>query len=144
MLKIAGKDVELIDLEGKTLMPSFIDPHGHFSGYASSLTQVPLAEATSFEDISNAIKQFIKKNNIPEGKWIQADGYDQNFLSEKAHPSKELLDEASPKNPIVCKHKSGHMGVFNTLALKELGITVDTEEIQGGKIEKKDGELQDI
>lgn len=141
LLKEAGEDVELIDLEGKTLMPSFIDPHSHFSGYASSFTQVDLTEATSFEEIGDAIKRFIDKNNIPEGKWIQANGYDQNYLEEKIHPTKELLDKVSPNNPIVAKHKSGHMGVLNSRGIKDLGITMDTKSPEGGVIEKKDGQV---
>lgn len=139
--KYAGDNVELIDLQGKTLMPSFIDAHSHFSGYAMSFTQVDLSEATSFEEIKVSIENFIKKNNVPTGKWIQADGYDQNFLKEKLHPTLDMLDEISPNNPIVCKHKSGHMGVFNSLGLKELGITIDTPNPNGGIIEKKNGKL---
>ena len=139
--KVASEDVELIDLKGKTLMPSFIDAHSHFSGYASSFNQVDLSEVVNFKDIKEVIQKFIKKNNILKGKWIQANGYDQNFLDEKMHPTLELLDEAAPDNPLLCKHKSGHMGVFNSLGLKEMGITVDTPNPDGGIIEKKDGKL---
>lgn len=139
--KVASEDVELIDLKGKTLMPSFIDAHSHFSGYASSFNQVDLSEVVNFKDIKEVIQKFIKKNNILKGKWIQANGYDQNFLDEKMHPTLELLDEAAPDNPLLCKHKSGHMGVFNSLGLKEMGITVDTPNLDGGIIEKKDGKL---
>lgn len=139
--KEASSEVELVNLGGKTLMPSFIDPHSHFSGYAASFTQVDLQEAVNFREISEAIKTFIKKNNILEGKWIQADGYDQNYLEENNHPTIELLDEAAPNNPLIAKHKSGHMGVMNTVALKELGITVDTPNPEGGVIEKKNGKL---
>lgn len=139
--KCACENVELIDLQGKTLIPSFIDSHSHFSGYASSFSQVDITEAASFADVSDAIKRFIEKNNVPPGKWIQANGYDQNIFEEKAHPSKAILDEASPNNPIVAKHKSGHMGVLNSLGIKELGITMDTPNPEGGVIEKKDGEV---
>lgn len=141
LLKLVSDNVELIDLEGKTLIPAFIDPHSHFSGYASSFTQIDLSEASSFDDISDAIKIFIKKNNLESGKWIQAIGYDQNELAESQHPSKELLDKAAPNNPVIVKHKSGHMGVVNTMGLKDLGITIDTPDPQGGLIGKKDGEL---
>ena len=109
----ASDKVEVVDLKGKTLMPSFIDTHSHFSGYAITLTQVDLSEAKNFEQIKQYIQSFIKKNNISPGEWIQADGYDHNFLVEKEHPNLELLNEAAPNNPLVCKHKSGHMGVFN-------------------------------
>lgn len=141
LLKIASEDVELIDLQGKTLMPSFIDPHSHFSGYASSFTQVDLSEVTKFEDISSAIKKFIEKNAVPNGKWVQGTGYDQNFLEEKIHPTLELLNEAAPNNPVIIMHKSGHMGVINSMGLKALEITMDTENPEGGVIEKKDGKL---
>ena len=124
LLKEASENVELVDLQGKTLMPSFIDAHGHFSGYATSFTQVDLTECTSFEEIAEAIERFIKRNNIEEGKWIQANGYDQNFLEEGIHPTKDLLDKASPNNPIIAKHKSGHMGVLNSKGIKALNITM--------------------
>lgn len=135
------ENVELIDLQGNTLMPAFIDAHSHFSGYASSYTQVDLKEVASFEEMKEAIQKFIQKNEIPAGKWIQADGYDQNFLEEKMHPTRELLDEAAPNNPLLAKHKSGHMGVFNTLGLKELHITEETKSPEGGLIEVKNGVL---
>lgn len=141
LLKEASKDVEIINLQGKTLMPSFIDAHSHFSGYASSFTQVDLVEAVNFEEIIDAIQKFIKKNNIPAGMWIQANGYDQNYLEEKSHPTKALLDKAAPNNPLIVKHKSGHMGVLNTMAIKALEITMDTPSPEGGIIEKKDGEV---
>lgn len=141
LLKIASEDVELIDLQGKTLMPSFIDPHSHFSGYAGSFTQVDLSEVTNFEDISSAIKKFIEKNAVPNGKWVQGTGYDQNFLEEKIHPTLELLNEAAPNNPVIIMHKSGHMGVINSMGLKALEITMDTANPEGGVIEKKDGKL---
>lgn len=141
LIKEASEDVEVIDLKGKTLMPSFIDAHSHFTGYASSFTQVDLKEVVNFEEMAHAIKNFIQRNNIEPGKWIQADGYDQNFLEEKRQPTKELLDEIVPNNPIVVKHKSGHMGVFNTMALNELGITPDTPSPEGGMIETVEGDL---
>ena len=141
LLKVAKEDVELIDLEGRTLIPAFIDAHSHFSGYASSFTQVDLSETINFDEIAEAIERFIKKTNLEPGKWIQAIGYDQNQLEEKKHPSKEILDKVAPNNPVIIKHKSGHMGVVNTLGLKELGITIDTPDPEGGLYGKENGEL---
>jgi len=137
----AGPQAEKINLEGKTMLPAFIDPHSHFSGYASSFMQADLKETVSFDEILEAIKHFIKKNQVPPGKWIQANGYDQNSLEEKTHPTLELLNQAAPNNPLLIKHASNHMGVFNSMALNELGITVDTKSPEGGRIEIKDGKL---
>lgn len=122
LLKYVDNSIEMIDLNGKTLMPSFIDAHSHFSGYANSLLQVNLSSAKSFNEISNLLKQFVKNNNVKAGDWVNASGYDHNYLEEKKHPSKELLDEALPNNPVVIQHQSGHLGVFNSKALEKLGI----------------------
>ena len=122
LIKYADENVELIDLNRKTLMPSFIDAHSHFSGYAYSFLQVNLSNAASFNDISNLLKEYVEKNNLKPGEWVNANGYDHNYLKEKKHPTKELLDEAVPNNPVVIQHQSGHLGVFNSKALEVLGI----------------------
>lgn len=135
------KDAELRDLEGRTMMPAFIDPHSHFTGYATSMLQVSLDDAESFEEIKEEIQEFIIQNKIKPGEWIQARGYDHNRLKEKAHPGKMLLDEAAPDNPLVISHQSGHMGVFNTLGLTGIGVDESTECPSGGMIGMSDGSL---
>lgn len=141
VLSKAEGTVEKIDLKGVFLMPSFIDAHSHFSGYAMSFLQVPLDETTNFEEIKERIVSYRVKNKIPKGQWIIAKGYDHNSLKEKRHPSLKILDEAAPDNPLVLQHKSSHMGVFNSYGLKELGITPDTESPAGGRIQKENGKL---
>lgn len=134
----AGNNVSLYDLKGQTLMPAFIDAHSHFISTAFSFLQVPLGDAESFEDIKNRISDFIKANDIPEGAWITGKGYDQNLLCENCHPDKSLLDAAAPFNPVVIEHVSGHMGVFSSLALKELSIDENTPCPEGGKIARNE------
>lgn len=138
LLKLTNKDTKLIDLKGKTLMPSFIDCHSHFFAYAQSLLQPSLENATNFDEIVDIIQKFIKDNNIPKGKWITAANYDHNNLDEKTSPTKEVLDKAAPDNPLIIKHQSGHSGALNSLGLKELNITNDTKNPEGGVIYKKD------
>lgn len=141
LLQEASDEIELIDLQGKTLMPAFIDSHSHFAAYANTFAQADLSEATNFAEIGEAIRHFIEKNKVPGGIWVQGNAYDHNFLVEKQHPTKALLDEVAPNNPVLIKHQSGHMGVLNTLGLKALGITIDTPCAEGGLIGRKDGEL---
>lgn len=132
---------EKINLNNAFLMPSFIDAHSHFSGYAMSFLQVPLEESTSFEEIKERLISHRSRNKIPNGQWIIAKGYDHNNLIEKSHPTLELLDEAAPDHPVVLQHQSSHMGVFNSYALKVLGVTPDTESPSGGVIQKNHGQL---
>lgn len=126
----------LIDLGKNTLLPGFIDTHSHFSGMAFSTLHCSLEGARSFDEIKNRIISFIKERNISEGDWVVADNYDQNILEEKAHPTSKFIDEFAANYAVSLQHKSGHMGVFNTLALEKLGVTIDTPNREGGLIGK--------
>ena len=137
----AGKDARTVDLEGGTLIPGFLDPHSHFSGVAVAKLQVSLQDAVSFDDIRARVAAFIAENHLPPGTWVTGQGYDHNRLAEGRHPDKALLDAAAPDHPVVLQHQSGHAGVFNSLALKELGITPNTPLPEGGTVGMEQGEL---
>lgn len=139
--KAASEGAIEIDLGGKTMLPAFIDAHSHFTGYAYSLLEVSLENTEDFDGIVKAVQTFIEKNQVAPGEWVIANGYDHNYLKEQAHPTKEVLDQAAPQNPLVVKHQSGHMGVFNTLGLQALGVTDEITDPQGGKYGREDGRL---
>ena len=141
ILKLQEEDTKVINMEGKTILPSFIDSHSHFSAVANSFLEVDLNECTSFEEIKNKILEYKAKNNIADDEWIIANGYDNNILKEQRHPNINFLDTLNINNPVVLKHKSGHMGVFNKKALEILNINENTPSPEGGKIEIKDGKL---
>lgn len=137
----AGADdsTRFVDLKGATMLPAFLDPHSHFSGYAMAQLQVPLEEAVSFAEIIAKIKAFITAQHIPAGTWVIGKGYDHNQLAEHAHPSAAVLDQAAPDNPVMIQHQSGHMGVFNTAALRLLCVTAQTPSPSGGRIVVENG-----
>ncbi len=136
-----ARQVEYRDLKGCTLMPAFLDPHSHFSQYANSLLQIPLDEMKSIPEIQNKIREFIRANRTAPGQWLIAKGYDHNLLAEGRHLTCWDLDAAAPSNPLLVQHRSGHLGVFNTLALDELGVTPQTPSPSGGLIGVQDGHL---
>lgn len=128
---------EMIDLNGNTLMPSFIDGHGHISVAGEQYyTKVDLESAKNFSDIVFLLKKFIDENQIPAGEPVAGFAYDHNYLEEGQHPDKKILDQASAVHPIVISHTSGHVGVANSLALARAKVDNTTEEIQGGVIER--------
>lgn len=141
ILQLKDNDTQIIDLDGKTMMPAFIDSHSHFFAMANNMLQVSLEGSTNFEEIQKRILKYKEENDIQRGKWILANGYDHNILKEGKHISKQELDEVLPDNPIIIQHKSGHNGVCNTLALELLEIRPDTISPAGGKIEKINNEL---
>lgn len=130
-------DCKLVDLQGKTLMPSFIDGHGHFAmASVLYLTKIDLEPAKNFNEIIQLIKDFIDEHHIPPGQPVAGYAYDHNFLEEKCHPDKRILDQASSIHPIIILHTSGHASVANSLALERAGINETSPEIQGGIIER--------
>ena len=111
---INGEEVEKIDLQGACLMPSFIDSHSHITSLAQTLGIAQLEKCLDFEEIIKTMKKFKDENNKKNNEWIIGFGYDNNFLKEKKHPTRQDLDKISKENPVMITHKSGHMGVVNT------------------------------
>ncbi|MEG2001284.1 MAG: amidohydrolase [Evtepia sp.] len=140
-LRAFAPEAEPIDLQGNTMIPAFLDAHGHFSSYANAQLQVALEESTSFDEIAQRISSFLSSKQIPQGTWIVAKGYDHNTLVEKCHPSKAFLDHIAPNHPLLLQHQSGHCGVLNSAALDALHITPITPPPDGGVIGCADGEL---
>lgn len=136
-LREACPGARMADLKGRTMLPAFLDAHSHLSAAANAFLQAPLAEAVNFDEIADALRRFA--GTLPQGAWVIGSGYDQNQLQEKAHPPRALLDEAAPGHPVVIQHKSGHMGVFSTAAMAQLGIGEATPDVPGGRIERENG-----
>lgn len=124
---------QMIDLKGKTMLPGFIDAHSHFVGAANAMTQCDLSGCGSFAEIIDTMKAFAQKRKLTEDSWIIGCNYDQNFLKEKRHPDRYVLDEISRTNPVLLIHASSHMGVTNSRGLKIAQIDEHTEDCAGGK-----------
>ena len=132
IMNLKGNDTEVINLNGKCLMPSFIDAHSHITAVARSMLLVDLSMAKNFDDIVRILKEYIKDNDIKPEKWVMGFNYDHNFLKEKSHPTKDVLDKVSTNHMVSITHKSGHMGVVNSLALEFLHIDENTKDPEGG------------
>ncbi len=127
---------EIIDLEGKTLMPSFIDSHSHLVRFAQSLATADLTGSSSMLDIAERITNYIEINKLPSDAWVIGFGYDNNLLPNKKNPNRDDLDKISDTHPIFITHASGHVGAMNSKALEKLGVNENTPDIQGGVIER--------
>lgn len=130
-----------IDLKGKTLLPGFIDPHSHFGMVSNTMGQVdlnpkPVGTVENIDDILAELKKYKEEKNIPDGEWIFGWGYDDGELAEKRHPTKKDIDKVLLNNPVYLQHTSGHMGVANSLALKELKVNAETKNPEGGNIQR--------
>ncbi len=134
ILSYTGGDTKKINLEGKTVVPGFIDAHVHGASLGRSLSQVNLRDVKSIEYIQREIKQWAEKT--PKGRWIIGRGWDQDRLRERRYPSRLDLDQATSDHPVVLIRVCGHIGVVNSEALKLVGITKETELPRGGYIDR--------
>lgn len=134
--ELTGPESESIDLKGRCLMPAFLDPHSHLTACANAFLQAPLGECTTQDEICKRMADFIQYSGAERGTWVMGAGYDQNHLAEGAPPNRWALDRACPDHPAVIQHASGHVGVFNSLALKWLGVDEDTPCPSGGVMER--------
>ena len=132
-MRRAAPDCEKIDLCGACLLPAFIDAHSHISQVAQTLTLCALHGSRSLAEIKEKILRFKSERNLSDTDWILAFGYDNNDLESRRHPTAAELDEISVSNPILLTHASGHMGVFNSAALRAIGAE-NPQDIEGGMI----------
>lgn len=121
-----GPKTVVNDLAGKTLMPGFIDAHGHFPFTGDiallmvDLNSPPIGTVQDLAGLLGLLKQ--KAANRPKGEWVIGIGYDDTLLAENRHPTRSELDSVSADHPIFIWHTSLHLGVGNSAALKLAGI----------------------
>jgi len=142
--KAAGAGATQVDLVGKTLLPGFIDGHSHLLNYADSLVQAnlnppPIGGVTKIADIIDALRKLKADMKAGPGDPLIGQGYDQDMLAERRHPTAADLDAAFPDNPVILVHASGHMLVANSLAFKAVKIDASTPDPEGGTILRKPG-----
>ena len=135
--KLTTADTAVVDLEGKTLLPGFIETHGHFpfsgvNAVAVKLNSPPIGEMTAIKQVIGALKQ--KAAETEKGKWVFGFGYDDTLLEEKCHLTCSDLDKVSVDHPVCVVHISGHLGYANSAGLKKAGIDRDTPDPEGGVI----------
>jgi predicted amidohydrolase YtcJ len=139
-----GPGTTIIDLGGRTLLPSFIDGHSHYINALSVAGQAqvyapPSGTGKDVESILAAIKAFAAERQIPKGELIVAYGYDDTVMPGGRLLNRDDLDAAFPDNPVRVDHVSMHGAVLNSLALQKYGYSAATVTPPGGVIVRKEG-----
>ena len=141
-----GPETQLHDLQGRTLIPGFVDAHSHFSfvgiqAIAANLLPPPDGPGSSIAELQAALREYLNSSSRAQDYGILIGfNYDDSQLQEQRHPTRQELDAVSTSLPIMAIHQSGHLGVYNSKALEVLGINADTANPEGGTIyREKDG-----
>ena len=144
----AGSDVELkpligprtrvIDLAGRLVVPGFIEGHGHLTGLGEARLSLDLSQARHWDEVVSLVARQAKET--PPGEWIIGDGWHQGRWQTAPQPAVEgypvhaSLSRATPENPVLLKHATGHMCFANARAMQSARIDRDTPNPAGGKI----------
>ncbi len=136
--KLAGPNAKTIELNGELVMPGFIECHGHFTGVGQSMMMLDLRQAKTWNDIVQQVAAAAK--DAEPGEWIVGRGWHQEKWETPPEPNVEgypvhtALSQASPDNPVVLTHASGHMSFANAAAMRISNVTKDTRNPAGGEI----------
>ncbi|MYL30435.1 amidohydrolase family protein [Halobacillus halophilus] len=142
VMKAAGADTEVVDLEGRTLMPGFIDAHAHLELYGTNILGVDCKQPRSIPEVLKALKK--RAVETPEGCWVRGWGYNQNELAEGRHLTRWDLDKVSTSHPVIVVRTCGHISCVNSKALEMAGIVASTPDPPGGAYHKINGQLSGL
>ncbi|HWK99139.1 MAG TPA: amidohydrolase family protein [Parapedobacter sp.] len=136
------------DLNGKTMLPGFIDAHGHLTSRAGMMQAVdlspePYGAVNTITDLQQVLQTYITDHKLAADLPVIGNGYDDAILIEHRHPTRKELDDVSQLRPIIVIHTSGHASVANSAMLHLLGIDETTPEPEGGHFgrDKSTGKL---
>lgn len=135
-----GDEAKIIDLNGFTMTPGFIDSHAHFMGIGYANLDLDLMDVSSYEELVQAVKK--KVEHLQPGTWIIGRGWHQDKWDSitapvvQGFPTHHLLSEISPDNPVYLRHASGHAGLANAKAMKIASISSASVSDEGGEIIK--------
>jgi len=125
-----------IDMGGKTLVPGMIDGHGHVMGLGQQLLQLDLSDTNSLDEALARIRAYAAANPT---KWVIGRGWNQERWKLGRFPTAAELDGAVADRPVWLERIDGHAGWANSRALALAGITAETRDPNGGRIERAAG-----
>ncbi len=132
----AGPGTQIIDLEGRRVLPGLTDAHFHLYDWALGLQRLPLADAGSLVDLRERVAR--KASETPPGRWILGQGWNETCWPVQRLPSRIDLDQAAPDHPVFLVRSDLHLAVVSSRALQEAGITGDTPDPPEGIIDRDD------
>lgn len=143
--RLANTQVQYINLNNKTLLPSFIDAHSHvnmvgFHQMVANLYPMPDGSVSDINSLVNVMNTWKTQNPAVikmMGGWILGNGYDDAQLSEQRHPTASDLDRVSKDQPVMILHQSGHLASVNHKALELLNFNQNTPNPEGGVIRRE-------
>ena len=131
--KLKGRHTQVIDLGGHFMMPGFNDAHVHLAAGGFRHYEVDLTGSRSLQEMQQRIAEHVKM--LTPGEWIIGGGWDHTLWVGERLPTRQDLDSVAGDHPAFLSRVDGHISIANTAALKAAGITANTADPPGGKID---------
>ncbi len=125
MKRMALPRARVIDLQGRAVLPGFIDTHVHMMHTGLNLLALDLSAARSIEEIKELLAE--RARSIPPGNLIRGIRVDDSMLLENRMPHRFDLDQVSRIHPIFLARIDGHSSSCNSLALNIMDIERNTQ-----------------
>ena len=129
---LADENTKVIDADGKLLLPGFNDAHVHLAAIGNIFSSVKLSEVRTPAELAQRIKDTVRF--LPKGRWILGSGWDNRNWIPNDTPTKALVDETTPDNPIFVYNTDAKAVFVNSKALALAGIDKTTKDPFGGTI----------
>ncbi|HJL81091.1 MAG TPA: amidohydrolase [Gammaproteobacteria bacterium] len=129
-----GPNTRVVELDGKMLMPGFQDAHVHPVDSGMTFNQCAVFDLPQLQDLLDAIRACVDER--PNAEWIVGAGWYVSTFAPTGRPPKELLDAIAPDTPITLLSNAAHTVWANSAAIKRAGITAETEDPEGGRIDR--------
>ncbi|MDH5246980.1 MAG: amidohydrolase family protein [Betaproteobacteria bacterium] len=146
VMKTRGPKTQVIDLKGRTLLPGFVDAHGHMmmggmQALSANLLAPPDGDVQDIASLQETLRRWMKANaaSVARTNLVIGFGYDPATLKEQRHPTRDELDAVSTDVPIIVIHQSGHLSALNSRALEAVGLTAESKDPPGGVIRRREG-----
>ena len=136
-LRYRGPATSILELPGRTLVPGLADAHAHLIGLGVALRTVDLVGVTSYDEVIRRV--VAAAGRTPKGAWIRGRGWDQNRWPDKRFPEHDALSRAVPDHPVVLTRIDGHAVLANAKAMALAGVSAESPDPPGGRIERKAG-----
>ena len=129
---LADENTKVIDAGGRLVIPGFNDAHVHFGAIGNIFSSAKLAESRTPADFVQRIKNTVRF--LPKGRWILGSGWDNRLWVPNDPPSRSLIDDITPDNPVFVYNTEATAVLVNSKALDLAGIDKSTKDLPGGRI----------
>lgn len=129
---------QVVEARGRTLVPGFVESHGHLTGLGSLLMELDLTAARSWSEVVTAVAE--KAKTVAPGQWIIGRGWHQSLWDQppmpnvEGYPLHDDLSAATPDHPVFLLHRSGHASLANAEAMRLARVNSATKDPEGGEI----------